>query len=81
MLKICVYPQLRTWKPNMIFQLDGAPAHWGFDVRAFLNAEFPNRWSCRDGPTPWPPRSPVITPLYLFSMGRCEDPGIHISCQ
>ena len=46
-----VYPQLRTWQPNMIFQLDGATAHWELDVRAFLNAEFTNRWIGRDGPT------------------------------
>jgi len=24
---------------------------------------FPNRWIGRDGPVPWPPRSPDITPL------------------
>jgi len=28
-----------------------------------LNATFPNRWIGRDGPKPWPPRSPDITPL------------------
>jgi len=27
----------------------------------FLDATFPNRWIGRDGPTPWPPRSPDIT--------------------
>ena len=66
----------------MIFQLDGEPAPWGLDVRTFLNAEFNNRWIGRDGPTPWPPRSPNITPLDLiYAMGLCEDTGIHISCQ
>ena len=69
MLTNVVYPQLRTWQPNMIFQLDGAPAHWGLNVRAFLNAEFTNRWIGRDGPTPWPPRSPDITPLDFFLWG------------
>ena len=28
-----------------------------------LDVTFPNRWIGRDGPTPWPPRSPDITPL------------------
>jgi len=28
----------------------------------FLDATFPNRWIGRDDPTPWPPRSPDITP-------------------
>ena len=31
-----------------------------------LDATFPNRWIRRDGPTPWPPRSPDITPLDFF---------------
>ena len=31
-----------------------------------LNATFPNRWIVRDGPTPWPPRSPDIIPLDIF---------------
>jgi len=28
-----------------------------------LDAAFPNRLIGRDGPTPWPPRSPDITPI------------------
>ena len=35
----------------------------------FLEATFPNRWIGIDGPTPWPPRSPDITPLD-FSLWR-----------
>jgi len=38
-----------------------------------LDAEFPNRWIGRDGPTPWPPRSPDITPLDFFSRGYVKD--------
>ena len=53
----------------MIFQLDGAPAHWGLQVRAFLNTNFPQRWIGRDGPTPWPPRSPDLTPCDFFLWG------------
>ena len=47
---------------SKIFQQYGVPPHWGSHVRRFLDATFPNRWIGRDGPTPWPPRSPVITP-------------------
>jgi hypothetical protein len=39
----------------------------------FLDATFPNRWIGRDGPTPWPPRSPDITPLDLFLWGYVKD--------
>jgi len=30
---------------------------------------FPNSWIGRDGPTPWPPRSPDITPFDFFLCG------------
>jgi len=42
-------------------------------VRRFLDATFPNRWTGRDGPTPWPPRSPDITPLDFFLWGYVKD--------
>jgi len=38
-----------------------------------LDAIFPNRWIGRDGPTPWPPRSPDITPLYFFLWRYVKD--------
>ena len=59
---------------SKIFQQDGAPPHWGSHVRRFLDATFPNRWTGRDGPTPWPPRSPDITPsLEFFLWGYVKD--------
>ena len=39
----------------------------------FLDATFLNRWIGRDGPTPWPPRSPDITPHDLFLWGYVKD--------
>ena len=39
----------------------------------FLDATFPNTWIGRDGPTPWPPRSPYITPLDFFLWGYVKD--------
>jgi len=41
----------------------------------FLDATFPNNWIGRDGPTPWPPRSPDITPLdfFLWGVGHVND--------
>ena len=38
-----------------------------------MDATFPNRWIGRDGPTPWPPRSPDITPLDFFLCGYVKD--------
>jgi hypothetical protein len=62
MLELYVAPQLEEFQPWIIFQQDGAPPHWGSDVRRFL-----------DGPTPWPPRSPDITPLDFFLWGYVKD--------
>ena len=56
-----------------MFQQDGAPPRWGLIVRDFLNETFPNRWIGRNGPTPWPPRSPDITPLDFFLWGYVKD--------
>ena len=39
----------------------------------FRDATFPNRWIGRHGPTPWPPRSPDITPLDFFLWGYVKD--------
>jgi len=39
----------------------------------FLDATFPNRWIVKDGPTPWPSRSPDITPLDFFLWGYVKD--------
>jgi len=38
-----------------------------------LDATFPNRWIGIDGPTPWPPRSPDITPLDFFLWRYVKD--------
>ena len=42
-------------------------------VCQFLNETFPDRWIERDGPIPWPPRSPDITPLNFFLWGYVKD--------
>ena len=65
--------QLIDFQPTIIFQQDGAPPHWGLHVREFLNKTFPNRWIGRDGPIPWPPRSPDITTLDFFLWGYVKD--------
>ena len=68
-----VAPQLIEFHPTIIFQQHGAPPHWGLHVREFLNETFPNRWIGRDGPIPWPPRSPDITLLDFFLWGYVKD--------
>ena len=48
---------------SIIFQHNGAPAHFSTDVRQYLDNHFPNRWIGRGGPIRWAPRSPDLTPL------------------
>ena len=72
-LKSYVVPQLDSLQPTVIFQQDGAPPHWGLTVRKFLNDKFPDLWIGRDGPIPWPPRSPDITPMDFFVWGYVKD--------
>ena len=69
MLEIFVYPLLRTRRRHMLFQLDGAPPHWGLQVRAFLNDKFLERWIGRGGPAAWPPRSLDINSVDFFLWG------------
>ncbi|GBN44650.1 hypothetical protein AVEN_47710-1 [Araneus ventricosus] len=55
--------------PNIFWQQDGAPPHWGKIVRSYLDTQFPQRWIRRDDPLAWPPRSPDLTPLDFFLWG------------
>jgi hypothetical protein len=38
-----------------------------------LDRTFPGRWIGRDGPMPWPPRSPDIKPLDFFLWGYVKS--------
>ena len=73
MFELYAAPQLEEFQPWIIFQQDGAPTHRASHVRQFLDATFPNRWIGRDGPTPWPPRSPDIAHLDFFLWGYVKD--------
>lgn len=73
MLENFAIPQLEGQQQEIFYQQDGAPPHWGWIVRDFLNEQFGERWIGRDGPIPWPPRSPDITPLDFFLWGYVKD--------
>lgn len=74
MLETFCTPELnRIQNPELFFQQDGAPPHWGLRVRQYLDQHFPNQWIGRDGPHVWPPRSPDLTPLDFFLWGYVKD--------
>lgn len=59
---------------TMWFQHDGAPPHFGLQVRNWLNRAYPNRWIGRGSEAiAWPPRSPDLTPLDFFFWGALKD--------
>lgn len=58
---------------HTIFQQDGAPAHYGRDVRRYLNNVFADRWIGRRGYIEWPARSPDLTPMDFFLWGYLKD--------
>lgn len=66
-------------------QLDGAPAHYGRQVRQWLDQYYYRRWIGRlpnnhpnmripgEGPVAWPPRSPDLNPLDYFVWGHLKQ--------
>ena len=46
---------------NLLYQQDGAPAHYAVIVRELLNKELNGRWIGRGGHIEWPPRSPDLS--------------------
>ena len=58
---------------SIIFQQDGAPAHFSIDVRQYLDNHFPNRWIERGGPIRWAPHSLDLTPLDFFLWGHVKS--------
>jgi len=64
MIEQYVVPQLQQdgILDTIIYQQDGAPPHWAIIVRKQLNHIFNDRWCGHDGPIPWPPNIPDLTP-------------------
>lgn len=78
MLTNWLIPRLGGEGDDYIFQQDGAPPHWSLAVRAFLNANLPNRWIGRAAQDDqvfckWPPRSPDLTVCDFFLWGCVKD--------
>jgi hypothetical protein len=61
MLELFAVPQ--NDDNSVIFQQDGARAHYANIFTKFFEETFPRRWIGRGGRKNWPPRSPDLTPL------------------
>ena len=57
----------------IIFQQDGAPAHFSTDVRQYLDNHFPIRWIGRGGPIRWASHLPDLIPLDFFLWGHVKS--------
>lgn len=72
-------------RDNQWIQMDGAPAHYGRQVRQWLDENYVDRWIGRlpprfiedrvpgVGPVAWPPRSPDLNPLDYFVWGFLKE--------
>ncbi len=60
-------------RKRMLFQQDGAPAHYSLQVRGWLDQKFPNRWIGRRGPIEWPACSPDLSPCDFFLWGYLKN--------
>ena len=58
---------------EIYFQQDGAPPHYHRDVRAHLDAAFPDTWIGRRGSIEYPARSPDLTPMDFILWGYFKD--------
>ena len=65
MIENFVMRQIEDLNDDVIFSTT-VHHHWSFNARYFLDQKMPGRWIGRDGPIPWPPRSPAIIPLDFF---------------
>ena len=66
-------PWIMVWAAIWGHRKDGAPPHFGLNVRSFLDTAFPRQWIGRRGAVEWPPRSPDLTPLDFFLWGHLKS--------
>jgi hypothetical protein len=64
MFELFAVPQIDD--DNVIFQQDGAPAHYANTVMEFFDDALPRRWFARGGWKQWLPRSPDLSPGFSF---------------
>jgi len=65
-------------RETLIFQHDGAPAHFSRRVREILNERFRDRWMGQGGPIIWPARSPDLNVLDYFVWGHIKALVEHV---
>jgi hypothetical protein len=68
-------------RQGLWFHQNGAPAHYGEDIRQWLKAIYPGRWIGCGGPIAWPPRSPDLTAMDFFPVGTPEGASLRSSSQ
>ena len=72
MLKTFFFPQVQHER-DIRFQQDGAPPHYAYCVREWLDSNFSGRWIGRRGPIDWPSRSPDLSLMDFFLWGILKD--------
>ncbi|KYN15664.1 hypothetical protein ALC57_12167, partial [Trachymyrmex cornetzi] len=65
-------------REELIFQYDGAPAHFSRQVRNVLDTCYPNRWMDRGDLIIWPARSPDLNVFDYFVWGHIKNLVEHL---
>ncbi|KYM80430.1 hypothetical protein ALC53_09121 [Atta colombica] len=60
-------------RQTLIYQHDGAPAHFSRRTKQILDARFPERWMGRGGPIIWLAKSPDLNMLDYFVWGHIKN--------
>ena len=58
---------------KIIFQQDGAPAHYSVESRNWLDQKLPSHWIGRRSPIEWAAGSPDFTPLDFYLWGYVKQ--------
>jgi hypothetical protein len=61
--ELSLWSHLKDFPGRLLFYQDGAPHDYYLDVRGFLDEQLPASLIGHGGPTPWPPRSPDLSPF------------------
>lgn len=64
--------EYRRERRSFYLQMDGAPAHFARNVRAYVDEHY-TPWIGRGGTIAWPARSPDLTPLDFFLWGTMKQ--------
>ena len=72
-LRHSLFPKLRGYPEDMIFEQEGALPHYSLEDRKYADRKLPGWWMRRGGPIDLPARSPELTPCDYSLRSNVKD--------